>query len=30
MDKYTNTNIAEQIVNYVKLKIGYSESTSSE
>ena len=30
MDKYTNTNIAEQIVNYVKLKIGYSESTSSD
>ena len=30
MDKYTNTNIAEQIVNYVKHKIGYSESTSSE
>ena len=30
IDKYTNTNIAEQIVNYVKHKIGYSESTSSE
>jgi len=30
MDKYTNTNIAEQIVNYVKHKIGYSESTSFE
>jgi gamma-F420-2:alpha-L-glutamate ligase len=30
MDKYTNTNIAEQIVNYVKHKIGYSEDTSSE
>ena len=30
MDKYTSTNIAEQIVNYVKHKIGYSESTSSE
>ncbi len=30
MDKYTNTNIAEQIVNYVKHKIGYSENISSD
>ena len=25
MDKYTKTNIAEDIVTYVKHKIGYSE-----
>ena len=28
MDKYTNTNIAEQIVNFVKHKVGYSENIS--
>tara|TARA_B110001454_G_C12695470_1_gene424174 strand:+ start:236 stop:1138 length:903 start_codon:yes stop_codon:yes gene_type:complete len=27
MDKYTKTNIAEQIVTYVKQKIGYKETT---
>ena len=30
MDKYTKTNIAEDIVTYVKHKIGYSEKTPSE
>jgi gamma-F420-2:alpha-L-glutamate ligase len=28
MDKYTKTNIAEQIVNFVKHKVGYSENIS--
>ena len=26
MDKYTHTNIAEEIVNYVKHKIGYNKN----
>ena len=30
MDKFTKTNIAEDIVTYVKHKIGYSEKTPSE
>jgi len=28
MDKFTKTNIAEDIVNFVKLKIGYSSENS--
>ena len=30
MDKYTKTNIAEQIVTYVKYKIGYNDSINEE
>ena len=30
MDKYTKTNIAEQIVTYVKYKIGYTDSINEE
>jgi len=26
MDRYTKTNIAEDIVNFVKYKIGYNEN----
>jgi len=30
MDKFTKTNIAEQIVTYVKYKIGYTDSINEE